>query len=131
MMMMIDLLFSELKGKTIYSDLVDLPDPVVLGVTVRAYNYDSVTLYMKVDATLAGWSFTTIALGAIGAGANIRLNLDDWGSRTKPAAELTEAIILRLRAYTDSGYTNLKWIFSRELVVVFIKSDVGCWATGL
>lgn len=135
--MMIDLRFSDLKhptpepGKTIYSDLVDLPDPVVLGVTVRAYNYDSVTLYMKVDATLAGWSFVTKALGAIGTGGNTRLNLDDFGSRTKPAAELTETIILRLRAYTDSGYSNLKWTFERELVVVFIKSDDGSWATVL
>lgn len=136
-MMMIDLRFSDLKhptpepGKTIYSDLVDLPGPVVLGVTVRAYNYDNVTLYMKVDATLAGWSFGSVELGAIGAGGNIRVNLDDFGSRTKPVAELTETIVLRLRAFTDSGYTSLKWTFERDLVVVFIKSDDGSWATVL
>ncbi len=134
---MIDLRFSGLERptpeprKTIYSDLVSLPDPVELGVTVRAFNYDSVTLYMKVDAVLAGWSFTTKTLGAIGAGANIYENLDDFGSRTKPVAEVTETIVLRLWAYTDAGYTNLKWYYERNLVMIFIKSDDGSWATDL
>ena len=117
--------------KTIYSDLVGLPDPVIIGVTVRAFNYDSVGLYMRVDATLAGWTFTETDLGLLGAGANVYVNLDDFGSRAKPGAEVTETIALRLRAYTDSGYTDLKWTFQRNLVVVFIKSDDGSWATDL
>ncbi len=134
---LIDLRFSSVEAptpeprKTIYSDLVNLPDPVVIGVTVRAFNYDSVGLYMKVDATLAGWTFTETNLGLLGAGANVYVNLDDFGSRAKPGAEITETIALRLRAYTDSGYTDLKWTFQRNLSVIFIKSDDGSWATDL
>lgn len=134
---LIDLRFSSVEAptpeprKTIYSDLVGLPDPVVIGVTVRAFNYDSVGLYMKVDASLAGWSFTETNLGLLGAGANVYVNLDNFGSRAKPGAEITETIALRLRAYTDSGYTDLKWTFQRNLAVIFIKSDDGSWATDL
>lgn len=134
---LIDLRFSNVDPptpeprKTIYSDLVDLPDPVVIGVTVRAFNYDSVGLYMKVDATLAGWTFTTFNLGLLGSGANVYNNLDNFGTRAKPGSETTETIVMRLRAYTDSGYTDLKWTFQRNLIVIFIKSDDGSWTTDL
>lgn len=115
--------------RSIYFDLVNLPDPVYLGLTVRIFNYDDVALYMRVDAYKSGWTFTTNNLGSLGSGANQYYNLDNFGNRAKPATELEETITVRLRAYTDSGYTNLKWTFERVIDIVFIKSDDGSWTT--
>jgi hypothetical protein len=114
-------------ARTIYTDLVDEPDPVLLSLSVRIYNYDDVTLYMKVDASCAGWTFTTFNFGALTSGANFYKVMDRFGSRAKPAAELTEILAVRLRAYTDAGYTDLKWTFTRNVTMVFLKSDDGSW----
>jgi len=115
------------KPHSIYSDLVNLPDPLKLGLTVRIFNYDAVTLYMRVDGYATGWTFTTNDLGAVASGGNIYRNLDEFGTRAKPAAETTETITVRLRAYTDAGYTDLKWTYERVITVVMIKSDDGSW----
>jgi len=113
--------------RTIYTDLVNLPNPVKLGLLVRIFNYDDVTLYMKVDGYDSGWTFTTNNLGACGSGANFYTYFNDFGTRAKPSAETEETITVRLRAYTDSGYLNLKWTFERVVTVSFIKSDDGSW----
>jgi len=113
--------------RSIYGDLVSLPDPLKLGLTVRIFNYDSVTLYMKVDGYNAAWTFTTNDLGLLASGANLYRVLDQFGSRAKPAAQTLESITVRLRAYTDAGYTVLKWTYERVVNVVLIKSDDGSW----
>jgi len=113
--------------RSIYADLVNLPDPLKLGLTVRIFNYDSVTLYMRVDGYNAAWTFTSNDLGAVGSGSDIYRNLDQFGSRAKPAAETLESITVRLRAYTDAGYSDLKWTYERVVNVVLIKSDDGSW----
>jgi len=113
--------------RSIYADILSLPDPTKLGTTVRIFNYDSVTLYMRVDGSATGWTFTSNDLGALTAGADFYRNLDRFGERAKPAAAVTETITVRLRAYTDAGYTVLKWTFTRTISVVFIKSDDGSW----
>jgi len=113
--------------RSIYADLVNLPDPVYLGLTVRIFNYDAVGLYMRVDAYKAGWTFTTNDFGLLASGGNMYRNIDNFGNRAKPASATTETITVRLRAYTDSGYTNLKWTFERVVDAVFIKSDDGSW----
>lgn len=109
--------------RTIYRDIVNLPDPVKLGITVRMFNYDSITLYFQMTGSGTGYTFGTVNIGAVGTGANIYRNLDEFGSRAKPAAETTETITLTLKAYSDAGYTNLVWTFNREVTVVFIKSN--------
>ena len=117
--------------RTIYTDLVNLPDPARLGLTSRIFNYDDVGLYMRVDGSASGWTFTTNNFGLVASGANIYRNIDNFGSRAKPATELTETIIVRLRAYTDSGYTTLKWTFERTITVVFINSADPSYTTDL
>ena len=109
--------------RTIYTDIVDLPDPVQLGLTIRAYNYDDVALYFQVTALCNGWTFGTVDLGSVGSGASIYRNLDQFGSRAKPTSEREEIIKLILKAYTDAGYSDLKWTYERNVDVVFIKSD--------
>ena len=113
--------------RSIYGDLVNLPDPVRLGLTVRIFNYDDVVLYMRVDGYATGWTFTSNDLGSLASGANMYRNLDQFGQRAKPPAETFETITVRLRAYTDAGYSDLKWTFERVIDVVFIKSDDGSW----
>jgi len=108
--------------RTIYTDLVALPDPVGLGLTSRIFNYDDVGLYMRVDGYATDWTFTSNDLGLLASGANMYRNIDNFGSRAKPTTELTETITLRLRAYTDASYTDLKWTFERTVTVVFINS---------
>lgn len=115
------------KLRSIYTDLVNLPDPLYLGLSIRVFNYDDVTLYMRVDGYGTGWSFTTNNLGSLASGANIRSTLDNFGTRAKPGAALTETITVRLRAYTDAAYTSLKWTYERVIDLVFIKSNDGSW----
>lgn len=120
-----------IKRHSIYTDLASLPDPVELGLTARIFNYDSVTLYMKMDGSGPGWTFTENNLGSLASGANMYENIDDLGSKAKPASETVESITVRLRAYTDAGYANLKWTYERSIVMVFLKTDDGSWTTSI
>jgi len=133
MSVQVELRFSSIAPPTpepphsLYADLVNLPNPLKLGLTVRIFNYDSVTLYMRVDGYGGSWTFTSNDLGAWAAGTDQYRNLDQFGSRAKPASETTETVTVRLRAYTDAGYTVLKWTYERSIELVFIKSDDGSW----
>jgi len=113
--------------RTIYTDLPTLPDPVYLGLTMRIFNDDTVGLYMRVDGSGTGWTFTSNDLGLWATATNSYVNLDNLGYRAKPGSALTQTITIRLRAYTDAGYSSLKWTFEKEITVVFIKSDDGSW----
>jgi len=115
--------------RTIYRDIVNLPDPVILGMTIRYFNFDDVTLYFQITGSGTGYSFGTVNLGSLASGANAYINLDNFASRAKPSAgslingELDEQITLTLRAYTDAGYSILKWTFNRVISVKFINSS--------
>lgn len=112
---------------TIYADVVNLPNPVTLGLTARIYNYDDVNLYMKVDGYNGAWTFATKNLGLLGSGGNFYKHMDALATRARPASETLETVTIRLRAYTDAGYTILKWTFLRTIDTWFIKSDDGSW----
>ena len=115
--------------RTIYRDVYQLPDPVLLGITIRYFNFDEVGLYFKIFGSAAGYTFTPEEMGLLGSGLSRYQNLDEFGSRAKPGAgaftagEFQESIVLTLRAYTDAGYTNLKWTYQRTVTIVWIKSD--------
>jgi len=121
----------DVRPKTVYSDIPNLPDPVYLGITIKARNYDEVTLYFRIKATHPSWTFTTVDLGAVASGAEIIRHLHDYGYRGRPTAEITDACEFTLEAYTDSAYTNLKWTSIRIIKVVFIKSDNGTWTLNM
>lgn len=114
--------------RTIYRDIANLPDPVKLGLTVRYFNHDDVDLYFQITGEADGYTFNTVNLGLLASGANAYKNLDEFASRAKPSeAELTngemeETIKLILKAYTDSGYTDLKWTYERTVTVHWINS---------
>jgi hypothetical protein len=114
--------------RTIYRDIVNLPDPVKLGLTIRYFNHDDVDLYFQITGSATGYTFGTVNLGLLASGANTYINLDEFASRAKPSAsdlpngEKEENIALTLKAYTDSGYSNLKWTFERVVTVHWINS---------
>jgi|GEM_PF-5253699 len=114
--------------RTIYRDIVNLPDPVKLGLTIRYFNHDDVDLYFQITGSGTGYTFGTVNLGLLASGADAYKNLDEFASRAKPSAsdlpngEKEENITLILKAYTDSGYTNLKWTFERVVTVHWINS---------
>ena len=113
--------------RTIYRDLPALPDPVVLGLTIRYFNHDDINLYFRITGQRAGYTFQTVDLGLLGSGASAYRNLDNFASRAKPAAPFEDWIILILRAYIDAGYTNLAHEFRRTVHVIFIDSTDGSW----
>jgi hypothetical protein len=114
--------------RTIYRDIVNLPDPAKLGLTIRYFNHDDVDLYFQITGLGTGYTFGTVNLGLLGSGADAYVNLDEFASRAKPSAsdlpngEMEENITLILKAYTDSGYTNLKWTYERIVTVHWINS---------
>jgi hypothetical protein len=114
--------------RTIYHDIASLPDPVVQAITVRYFNYDDVSLYFKITGSGTGYTFTPANLGLLASGANAYKNLDAFASRARPTSaqlpngEMGESIVLTLMAYTDSGYTNLKWTFNRTVTVIWLNS---------
>lgn len=114
--------------RTVYRDIVNLPDPVQLGLTVRYFNHDNVGLYMQITGSAVGYTFGTVNLGLLGSGASANINLDQFASRAKPVpgnlpnGEMQENVTLTLKGYTDSGYTTLKWTFTRTVTVYWINS---------
>jgi len=123
----IELKVGEIEPPSVVMDIADLPDPVYLGFTITAYNYDDVGLYFQVTGSGTVWTFSTVNLGLIGSGASLRRNLDNFCYRSKPSAETQESIRLILKAYTDSGYTDLKWTVERTLDVWWIDHGDGSW----
>ena len=115
--------------KTIYTDIVGLANPMLLGVTIRYYNYSDETLYMQIVGGGTYWNNHTVNLGSLGSGNNTYANLDNFLSRAVPAAATNETINLTLNGYSDANYTTLVYTFSRSVTVVFIKSNDGSWAT--
>jgi len=115
-------------ARTIYRDIVNLPDPTILGITIRYFNYDDVGLYMQITGSKTGYTFSTVNLGLLASGANAYLNLDNFASRAKPTVsqlpngEMSETITLTLKGYTDAGYSTLKWTFDRVVTVIWINS---------
>lgn len=115
-------------ARTIYRDIANLPDPTTLGITIRYFNHDDVGLYMQITGSATGYTFTPVNLGLLASGANAYKNLDNFASRAKPTSaqlpdgEMSENIILTLSAYTDSGYSILKWTFERTVLVIWINS---------
>lgn len=120
----------EIYPKTIYTDIVNMPDPMMLGITIHYYNHADENLYMKIFIEgPSPWTPNALNLGLLNSGANAYVNLDNFTSRTKPTSAITEVLTLTLKGYSDSGYTNLLYTFSRSLTIVFIKSDDGSWTT--
>lgn len=115
-------------SRTIYRNITNLPDPVYLGVTAHYYNHDSVGLYFQITGSGTGYTFGNVNLGLLAAGSDAYQNMDQLASRAKPSSsslpsgEMEETVTLTLKAYTDSGYTNLKWTFTRTVTIHWINS---------
>jgi len=117
----------------LYRDIVDLPDPTWLGLTIRYFDDDVVALYFQITGDNANYSFQTVQLGMLAAGTNDYKNLDAFASRSKPlpadlpGGEWMESVDLVLKAYADAAYTNLKWTFTKTLFIHWINSIDAAW----
>ena len=131
--MSIDLRFSDVDPpemeprRVIYCDIVGVPNPMYLGLIFRAFNDDSVGLYMQLDGVHPNWTFTPTNLGSLGDGSNKYYRVNQFGYRTRPTSETTEILNITLNAYVDSGYSNLKWTITRSITIRMLKSDDGSW----
>ncbi len=132
---MIELRFSDVKPpskephKTFYCDLRDVTDPVYMGLGTWIFNHDSVTLYMQVTGSGVDWTIGSTNLGSISAGSNFRKEITRFAQKAKPSGEVNDTIIVTLNAYTDSGYSNLKWTFEKTVSVFFFDSTDPSWTT--
>lgn len=113
--------------KTIYTDIDSMPNPMLLGLTIRYYNYHTAPLFMRIQCDGDYFTANSIDLGALGAGLNAYRNLDNFSSIAQPAAEATRTLHLTLIGYTDAAYTDEYARFSRDVTVIFIDSTDGSW----
>jgi len=124
----VKLLDMKVNPKTIYTDVVGMPDPMLLGLTIHYYNHSDDALYMKVVGSGPDpWTDGSEELGSLASGSNAYINLDNFMSRERPSAGDTEELTITLRGYSDSGYATLVYEFARAVTVIFIKSDDGTW----
>ena len=90
---------------------------------------------MQITGSGTGYTFGTVNLGLLGAGSSAYINLDEFASKAKPApgalpdGELEENITLTLNAYTDAGYSALKWTYERTVIVYWINSNDASFTT--
>lgn len=109
--------------KTIYRDCYNLPATLNLGLTIRFFNFDDITLYFRVTGSGPGYTFGTVDLGSLLTGTNAYKNLDQFATRINPFAEVEEEVTITLRAYSDAGYTDLRWTYERIVHVVIVRSN--------
>ena len=122
---MIDL---KLPSKTIYADILNMPDPMQLGICARIFNLDDIGLYMQLEGSHPNWTFTPVNLGSWASGTSKDIPRRAFGSRAKPAVETVEVIAITLNAYTDGGYSNLKWTMTRNITVFIVDSIDASWS---
>lgn len=115
--------------KTQYCDLRDVPDPMYLGLGALIYNYDSIGLYMQITGEGIGWTIGTTNLGVLGSGSSFRREITRFAEKAKRSGEGNDSVTVTLNAYTDSGYTNLKWTYDKTIVIHFFDSTDPSWTT--
>lgn len=111
----------------ILMDIVDMPDPIPFAITIHYYNSYSTTLYFEVTGNGTNYNFTTVQLGSLSAGGHAYKNLQDFFTRKNPqsipAGELNESVDVTLKAYADSDYSELKFVFTRTLHIKLLDSN--------
>ena len=111
----------------ILMDIVDMPDPIPFAITIHYYNSYSTTLYFEVTGNGTNYNFTTVRLGSLSAGGHAYKNLQDFFTRENPqtitTGELNESVDITLKAYADSDYSNLKFVFTRTLHIKLLDSN--------
>lgn len=119
-----------LGGNTLYTDIVDLPSIVYMGVSARCFNMDdsrSLSMYLTVPwCSWPGFTFNSPAsLGSVKPGKNHRFNVDNFGYRPRPPSATQNTIQFKLE-----GWYGGAMIYSdtQDILLKFIKSDDGSWS---
>jgi len=91
-----------------YQDIVDMPDPIVIGFGVRVYNYSTETLWFTVEGSGGGWSWAGVdQLGSVASGQNAAFRVGSIATRAKPASATTDSVTLIFTAYSDAYITDI------------------------
>lgn len=91
-----------------YQDIVDMPDPIVIGFGVGIFNYTTDTLWFTVEGSGGGWSWAgATQLGSIASGTNGTFRVGSIATRTKPASATTDDVTLMFTAYSDAYVTEI------------------------
>ena len=115
--------------KTQYCDLRGSSDPMSLGMGVHMFNYDSVALYMQITGSGTGWTIGSWNLGSIGPGGNQYRVINGFATKPKKSGEGDDSVTVTLNAYTDAGYSDLKWTYNRVVSLFFLDSTDPSWTT--
>lgn len=91
-----------------YQDIVDMPDPIVIGFGVRVYNYSTATLWFTVEGSGGGWTWAGAdQLGSVASGQNAAFRVGSIATRAKPASATTDSVTLLFTAYSDAYTTDI------------------------
>ncbi len=91
-----------------YQDIVDMPDPIVIGFGVAIFNYTTDPLWFTVEGSGGGWSWAgATQLGSIASGSNETFRVGSIATRTKPASATTDGVTLIFTAYSDAYITEI------------------------
>ncbi|GAG53962.1 unnamed protein product [marine sediment metagenome] len=91
-----------------YQDIVDMPDPIVIGFGVGIFNYTTDTLWFTVEGSGGGWSWAgATQLGSIASGDNLMFRVGSIATRVKPASATTDDVTLMFTAYSDAYVTEI------------------------
>ena len=91
-----------------YQDIVDMPDPIVIGFGVRVYNYSTATLWFTVEGSGGGWTWAGAdQLGSVASGQNAAFRVGSIATRAKPASATTDSVTLLFTAYSDAYSTDV------------------------
>jgi len=122
---------------TVYADIRDLPSPVQLGLRIVVTNQLGGTRYIQAQLSggVAGqWTHNAQNLGSLADGTSAIYVIHNFSQRTSPPSptELTngegeETLTLHVRAYTDSGYTNLDAEETLDFNLVWLDSEHSSW----
>lgn len=115
--------------KTQYCDLRSITDPMYIGMGFRVFNYDSIGLYIQITGSGIDWTIGTTNFGILGSGSSFLKEITRFAEKAKRPSEGNDSVIITLNAYTDAGYSNLKWTYDKTVIIHFFDSTDPSWTT--
>lgn len=107
----------------------DLADPMEIRFTFKVTNIDDIPIYVKSELNNppAGWVETDEQHGVLAVGTDDYF-LNDNCTRTKPATDTEENVVLKISYYSDSGYSNLLSTESITYTITYVDFTDGSYA---
>lgn len=106
----------------------DLADLMPIRFAFKATNLDVITIYVQSDLFTppAGWAGAAENHGSLAVGVDDYF-LNDNCTRTKPANLTEETVTLRIRYYSDAGYSVLIKTETVDITITYIDFNDAGW----